>query len=147
AEPPSAVAAEFSRPPGSFRYAGCVLLTLLLLLADALPAQSRLEGSVLDGIGGSCPGRKVAIDPDLTRACRAFAAAVQARRAPISGPSASFFASLESYEPSPVAGIATVSPASRADRAAGELYPKTCRFDRIGVAAAEMKDGGAVVCA
>jgi len=119
-----------------------VLLAILLL-----PAQSRLEGSVLDGIAGSCPGRRVAIDPDLTRACRAFTAAVQGGRAPITGPSASFFASLESYEPSPVAGIATVSPASRADRAAGELYPKTCRFDRIGVAAAEMKDGGAVVCA
>ena len=124
-----------------------MLLALLLLLADALPAQSRLERSVLDGIGGSCPGRRVAIDPDLTRACRAFTAAVQAGRAPITGPAASFFASLESYEPSPVAGIATVSPASRADRAAGELYPKTCRFDRIGVAAAEMKDGAAVVCA
>src|SRR5204863_17593 len=143
---PSA-AAEFFRPPGRFRYAGAVLLAILLLLADALPAQSRLEGSVLDGIAGSCPGRRVAIDPDLTRACRAFTAAVQGGRAPITGPSASFFASLESYEPSPVAGIATVSPASRADRAAGELYPKTCRFDRIGVAAAEMKDGGAVVCA
>jgi uncharacterized protein YkwD len=124
-----------------------VLLALLLLLADALPAQSRLEAAVLDGIAGSCPGRKVAIDPDLTRACRAFTAAVRAGRGPITGPAASFFASLESYEPSPVAGIATVSPASRADRAAGELYPKTCRFDRIGVGAAEMKEGGAVVCA
>src|SRR5438128_12604449 len=143
---PSA-AAEFFRPPGRFRYAGAVLLAILLLLADALPAQSRLEGSVLDGIAGSCPGRRVAIDPDLTRACRAFTAAVQGGRAPITGPSASFFASLESYEPSPVAGIATVSPSSRADRAAGELYPKTCRFDRIGVAAAELRDGSAVVCA
>ena len=124
-----------------------MLLALLLLLAEALPAQSRLEASVLDGIAGSCPGRSVAIDADLTRACRAFAAAVQAGRAPVSGPAASFFASLESYEPSPVAGIATVSPSSRADRAAGELYPKTCRFNRIGVAAAELRDGSAVVCA
>jgi uncharacterized protein YkwD len=145
--PSAAAGAEFSRPPRAFRYAGRVLLALLVLLADALPAQARLEASVLDGIAGSCPGRKVAIDPDLTRACRAFAAAVHAGRAPITGPAASFFASLESYEPAPVAGIATVSPSSRADRAAGELYPKTCRFDRIGVAAAELKEGGAVVCA
>src|SRR5207245_10206843 len=98
-------------------------------------------------LAASRPRRTVGIGAELTRACRAFAAAVQAGRAPVSGPAASFFASLESYEPSPVAGIATVSPSSRADRAAGELYPKTCRFDRIGVAAAEMNDRGAVVCA
>src|SRR3989442_15573536 len=44
------------------------------------------------------PWTERAIDADLTRACRAFAAAVQAGRAPVSGPAASFFASLESYE-------------------------------------------------
>ena len=138
---------EFSRAPASFRYAGNVLLALLLLLADALPAHSRIEASVLEGISGSCPGRRVAIDPDLTRACRAYTAAVQDRRAPVSGPAASFYASLESYEPSPSAGIATVSPASRADRAASELFPKSCRFNRIGVAASQLPDGSAVVCA
>ena len=68
---------KFSRAPATFRYAGNVLLALLLLFADALPAQSRIEASVLEGIAGSCPGRKVAIDPDLTRACRAYTAAVQ----------------------------------------------------------------------
>ena len=124
-----------------------MLLALLVLLAGALPAQARLEAAALDGIAGSCPGRKVAIDPDLTRACRAYAAAVRAGKAPVSGPAASFFASLESYEPAPVAGIATVTPASRADRAAGELFPKSCRFNRIGVAAAEVPGGGALVCA
>jgi uncharacterized protein YkwD len=124
-----------------------VLLALLLLLAEALPAQSQIEAAALDGIAGSCPRRKVALDPDLTRACRAYAQAVRDRRAPVSGPAASFFASLESYEPSPIAGIATVSPASQADRAASDLFPKSCRFNRIGVAAAELPDGGAVVCA
>src|SRR5207237_7754725 len=119
----------------------------LVLLAEVVRAQFEPEGAVLGGSAWACPGRSLAMEADLTRACRACAAAVQAGRAPVSGPAASFFASLESYEPSPVAGIATVSPASRADRAAGELYPKTCRVDRIGVAAAEMKDGGAVVCA
>jgi uncharacterized protein YkwD len=124
-----------------------VVLALLLLLADALPAQSRLEASVLEGVQGSCPGRTVTVDPDLTRACQAFVAAVRGGRAPVTGPAASFYASLESYEPSPVAGIATVSPASQADRAAGELFPKSCRFNRIGVATAELRDGEAVVCA
>ncbi len=124
-----------------------MLLALLLLLADALPGQSRLEAAALDGIAGSCPGRKVSIDRDLTRACQAYTAAVKAGMAPVSGPAVAFYASLESYEPAPVAGIATVTPASRADRAAGELFPKSCRFDRIGVAAAEVGGSGALVCA
>src|SRR5207237_3577901 len=119
----------------------------LVLLAEVVRAQFEPEGAVLGGSAWACPGRSLAMDADLTRACRAFAAAVQAGRAPVSGPAASFFASLESYEPSPVAGIATVSPSSRADRAAGELYPKTCRFNRIGVAAAGLRGGSAVVCA
>jgi uncharacterized protein YkwD len=122
-------------------------LAVLVLLADAVPPQSRLEAAAVEGIAGSCPGREVSIDPDLTRACRDYAAAVKAGVAPVSGPAASFYASLESYEPSPVVGIATVSPASRADRAAGDLFPKSCRFNRIGVAAAEVPTGGAVVCA
>jgi uncharacterized protein YkwD len=138
---------KFSRAGLRFRYAPSVLLALLLLLADALPAQPQLEASALEGIAGSCPGTKASIDADLTRACRAFTAAVRAGRAPVSGPAASFYASLESYEPSPTAGIARVSPASRADRAASELFPKSCRFNRMGVAAAGLADGGAVVCA
>ncbi len=123
------------------------MLLALLLLADALPAQVQLETSALEGIAGSCPGTKVVIDADLTRACKAFTAAAHAGRAQVSGPAASFYASLESYEPSPTAGIATVSPASRADRAVSELFPKSCRFNRVGVAAARLSDGGAVVCA
>ena len=122
-------------------------LALLLVLAEALPAQSQIEAAVMEGIAGSCPEGKVAIDADLTRACRAFTAAVRDGRAPVSGPAASFFASLESYEPSPMAGVATVSPASSADRAASELFPKSCRFNRVGVAAAGLPDGEAVVCA
>lgn len=129
------------------RYAVTVLLALLLLLAEALPAQSRIEATALEAIAASCSGRKVAIDGDLSRACQAYVAAVRDRQAPVGGPAASFFASLESYEPSPTAGVATVSPASSADRAASELFPKSCRFNRIGVAAAELPGGGAVVCA
>jgi uncharacterized protein YkwD len=124
-----------------------VIVAIAIVLAQAIPGQARLEGAVLDGIGGSCPGHQVALDPDLTRACRAYTAAVKAGLAKVSGPAASFYASLESYEPAPVVGIATVSPASRADRAAGELFPKSCRFNRIGVAAEEIPGGGAIVCA
>ena len=124
-----------------------MLLALLLLLAEALPAQSRIEATALEAIAASCPRRKVSVDPDLTRACRAYVAAVRDRRAPVGGPAASFFASLESYEPSPAAGVATVNPASSADRAASELFPKSCRFNRVGVAAAELAGSGAVVCA
>jgi len=123
------------------------VLLALLLLADALPAQPQLERSAVEGIAGSCPGTQVVIDADLTRACKAFTAGAQSGRAQVSGPAAAFYASLESYEPSPTAGIATVSQASRADRAVSELFPKSCRFNRVGVAAARMSDGGAVVCA
>ncbi len=124
-----------------------LFVAALVLFAQVVPAQSRLEAAAIDGIAGSCPGRKVAIDPDLTRACRAYTAAVKAGTAPVSGHAASFYASLESYEPAPVAGIATVSSAPLADRAAGELFPRSCRFDRIGVGAAETEGSGAVVCA
>lgn len=123
------------------------MIAALLLLADVVPAQSRLEAAAIEGIAGSCPGHKVSIDADLTRACRAYTGAVKAGVAPVSGHAAAFYASLESYEPSPVVGIATVSPASRADRAAGDLFPKSCRFNRIGVAAADVPGAGAVVCA
>ena len=124
-----------------------MLLALLLLLAEALPAQSQIETTALEAIAASCPGARVLVDPDLTRACRAYTAAVREGRAPVGGPAASFFASLESYEPSPIAGVATVRPASNADRAAAELFPRSCRFNRLGVAAAGLSEGGAVVCA
>jgi len=34
----------------------------LILVAEAVPVQSRLEAAAMEGIAGSCPGRKVAID-------------------------------------------------------------------------------------
>ena len=124
-----------------------MLLALFLLLTDALPVQPQLEAALLDAIAGSCPRHKVALDRDLTRACQAYASAAAAGRAPVSGTAVSFYASLESAEPAPVAGVARVSPASHADRAAGELFPRSCRFNRAGLAAALLPGGGAVVCA
>lgn len=124
-----------------------MLLALFLLLTDALPVQPQLEAALLDAIGGSCPGQKVSLDRDLTRACQSYAGAAAAGRAPISGTAVSFYASLESSEPAPVAGVARVSPASHADRAASELFPRSCRFNRAGMGAALLPGGGAVVCA
>src|SRR5205085_5217951 len=126
-----------------FRLRSSGMLVALLVAQAALPPQARLESAALDAVAGSCPGHKPRLDEDLTRACRDFAAAVRAGRSPVSGSAASFFASLESSEPAPVAGVATVTPLSTADRAVGELFPKTCRFNRIGVAAAALKSGEA----
>jgi uncharacterized protein YkwD len=43
--------------------------------------------------------------------------------------------------------VATVEPASQADRAVGELFPRSCRLNRVGAAAASLPGKGAVVCA
>ena len=124
-----------------------MLLALLLVAAQALPSPARLEGSMLEAVTSLCGTRKVTVARDLSRACRAYVAAAGAGRASVSGPAVAFFASLESAEPAPVAAVATVHPPSQADRAVGELFPRSCRFNRIGVAAAVLPSGGAVVCA
>lgn len=124
-----------------------MLLALLLVAAEALPPQARLESSVLEAVTSLCGARKVTVARDLTRACQGYAAAAAAGRITVSGPAVAFFASLESAEPAPVAAVATVHPPSQADRAVGELFPKSCRFNRIGVAAAVLPSEGAVVCA
>ncbi len=119
----------------------------LLLSAAGLPTQSQLEAAAQEALAGSCPQRQVAFDPDLTSAAHAFVQAASAGLSEATGSALSFYSSLESSEPSPVAGVATVSPPSQADRAAGELFPKACRFNRIGVAAAVLPTGEAVVAA
>ncbi len=121
---------------------------LALLLATAeLPSQAQLEAAVQEAIAGSCPRRSVAFDRDLTAAARAFSTAAKVGLTDVTGSALSFYASLESSEPAPIAGVATVSPPSQADRAVGELFPKACRFNRIGVAAAVLASGEAVVAA
>jgi len=125
-----------------------MLLALLVLLADALPPQEQLEAALREALAVSCPGHEVTFDADLTRGCRAFAEAARTGKSQVSGSVASFYASLESSEPAPIAGVATVDPASRADRAVGDLFSHSCRLNHIGVAAAELPGGhGAVVCA
>ena len=124
-----------------------MLLALFLLLTDALPVQPQLEAALLEAVAGSCPGHKVAIDRDLTRACQSYTAAVAAGKAPISGTAVSFYAALESSEPAPVAGVARVSSAARVDRAVSALFPRSCRFNRAGVFAAQLDGGEGVVCA
>jgi uncharacterized protein YkwD len=127
------------------------LLPLALAAALALPAraglpgQRALEAALREAVAGSCPTLTFAVDADLTRAAQAFVAAAQAGRAPLTGSSLGFYAALESYEPSPVSGIAKVSPPSRADRAVGDLFGRECRFNRAGVAAAVLPGDEAVV--
>jgi uncharacterized protein YkwD len=124
-----------------------MLLALFFLLTDALPLQPRLEAALLEAVAASCPGHKVSIDRDLTRACANFTAAVGSGKAPSTGSAISFYASLESSEPAPVAGVGRVTPASRAERALSELFPRSCRFNRAGVAATLDPQGVAIVCA
>src|SRR5215472_6775755 len=109
------------------------MLLALLLVAQVAPPQARLEAAALEAIAGSCPGKKVQIDRDLTRACGEFVAAARDGAAPVSGSAVSFYASLESMEPAPNGGLARVSSLSDADRAVGDLLPKTCRFNRVAV--------------
>jgi uncharacterized protein YkwD len=124
-----------------------MLLALFLLLADSLSTQQQLEAGLREALLGSCPSQKISLDADLTRACRSFVDAARTGKTALSGSAASFYASIESSEPAPVAGVATVDVASRADRAVGELFPRSCHLNRIGVAAAELPGRGAVVCA
>lgn len=122
-------------------------MLLALLLTAALPSQNRLESALLDSIHSACPGQNVALDPDLTRACTAWVAAVRSGKAQPTGSALSFYASLESAEPAPLAGFGRVRPASRAESAVAQLFPGTCHFNRAGVAAVLVADDEAVVCA
>ena len=122
-----------------------VAAALSLPAHAALPGQRALEAALRDAVAGSCPSLTFAVDPDLTRAAQAFVAAAQAGRAPVSGGALGFYAALESCEPSPVSGIAKVSPPSRADRADGDLFGRECRFNRAGVAAAALPGNEALV--
>ena len=111
---------------------------------ERLPPQAELERALAESVAASCPKTRYQLDPALTRAAAAFARAVGSGGAAASGASLGFFASLESAEPAPVAGVAIIEPASQADRAVGDLYSRSCRFNRAGVAAGHHK-GGAVV--
>jgi len=123
-----------------------MLFLLALLAAEALPSQVQMESALREAVSAACPKSHVALDPDLTRACQSYVSAVADGRASVSGNAVSFFASLESYEPAPMAGVATVSPPSNADRAIAQLIPPACHFNRAGIAAATDASGQAVAC-
>ena len=130
-----------------FNFAALLLVASALQTStdeDALPSQPALERALHDSVRGSCPSLKYQIDPALAKAAQGFASAVEAGKAPPSGAALGFYASIESAEPAPVAGVATIEPASQADRAVGDLYSRACRFNRAGVAAGRYK-GGAIV--
>src|SRR5947209_1592086 len=118
---------------------------IALFLAAAVPAGHALEHALREAVAVSCPGKRIEIDPDLTRAARSFIAAVQQKRAPLVASALSFYAGIESAAPASVGAIATISPPSLADRAVGDLVPRICGFDRAAVAAGEIGGGRAVV--
>ncbi|MFL5457038.1 MAG: CAP domain-containing protein [Myxococcales bacterium] len=120
-------------------------MLLALLVCAAIPQQRALEDALREAAAASCKGRRVEVDPDLSRAARAFVSAVQEERAPLVASALSFYAGLESTAPASVGSVATISPPSLADRAVGDLVPKTCAFDRAGIAAGEIPGGRAVV--
>jgi uncharacterized protein YkwD len=123
-----------------------MIILIALLGASALPAQTQLEAAFRESAAASCPRSRFAFDPDLTRACRSYVQAVATGRAQLSGGAVLTFASIESYEPSPVPSVVAVSPPSSADRAVAQLVPQACRFNRAGIAAAVDPDGRAVIC-
>src|SRR5438552_3441125 len=96
--------------------AAALLSTLLSIsrgaLAEAapLPAQATLEAALAEAVRASCPEVRFPIDAALTRAAQQFAAAVEEGRASPSGGALGFYASLESAEPAPIAGVATIQP-------------------------------------
>jgi hypothetical protein len=108
-----------------------------------LPSRARMEAALAEVVSASCPGRfatpdrkpEQLIDPTLERAAHAYLAAVQDGRAAPKAEALEFFASLEGADAWPACAIATVSPAAQADRAVGDLVPKDCAFDALGVAA------------
>jgi uncharacterized protein YkwD len=120
-------------------------MLIAILVCAAVPQQRALDAALREAVAASCQGKQVELDPDLTRAARAFVAAVGENRAPLAASALSFYAGLESAAPASVGGVATISPPSRADRAVGDLVPKTCSFERAGVAASEISGGRALV--
>jgi uncharacterized protein YkwD len=110
---------------------------------EALPPQQALERALEESVRASCPKLRYRIDPGLTAAARQFADAVEQGRAAPTDSALMFFASLETVEPVPLAGVATVET-GWADRAVGDLYSRSCRFDRVGMAAARYRDRAVV---
>ena len=119
-------------------------IALALLFAAPVP-QAKLDAALREAHAASCPGRPLAIDPDLSRAAKRYVEAVRAQAVSADGTALPFFASLESVDPSPASGIATVDNGPQADRGAGDLLPHSCRYTHAGVAAAETRDGHGIV--
>jgi uncharacterized protein YkwD len=139
------------RRPGSV-YLACVTLPagplLALLLGTAqpsVPAQGALEAALREAVAASCPGAKIALDADLTRAAQRYGQAVREGRAQPGGADLAFFAGLETADPAPFAGVAVVEPPAEADRAVQDLFPRSCRFTHAGVAATALPGNRAVV--
>ncbi len=124
--------------------ATCASAALGQTTDGAVPSQAALESALAEATRAACPSARYAIDASLSLAAAAFARAVEEGRAAPSNAALLFYASLESAEPRPTAGVATAEPASLADRAVPDLLPRACHFDRAGVAAGRYGKGAVV---
>lgn len=112
---------------------------------EGLSPPAALERALREAAEASCPGLTLVFDKDLARAARAYAGAVRAGRVEVTGQALAFIASLETFDPAPIAGIATTNAPAQADRAVGDIFPKSCQFDHVGVAGVRLSDQRAVV--
>jgi uncharacterized protein YkwD len=124
-----------------------LLLTLLAAQVAAAPItpQARLEAALLEAVQASCPQAHPRFDPALGAATRAFVQAVSAGKAEGTGEALNFYASLAAIDPSPYCGVGSIDQPKQADRAVGDLFPRSCRFEHLGVAAAVV--GGKAIVA
>lgn len=109
------------------------------------PPPEALGRALLEAVAASCPGARVSLDADLTRAAQRFGQAVRAGRARADGEDLAFFAGVDAPDPAPFAGVAVVDKPAEAARALADLFPSTCSFDRAGAGAVALADGSAVV--
>jgi uncharacterized protein YkwD len=115
--------------------------------AEAGPAtpQRKLEAALLEAARASCPKNTIRLDSDLTRAARRYIEDGKMASGAPDGSGLAFYASLESIDPAPTGGVATVDNPLQADRAVGDLLPRSCHYNVAGVASGRTASGHGVV--
>ena len=96
--------------------------------------QRKLESALLESARASCPKNTIRLDPDLSRAARRYTEDAKMTSGAPESSGLAFYASLESVDPAPTGGVATVDNPLQADRAVGDLLPKSCHYNVAGVA-------------
>ena len=107
--------------------------------------QRKLESALLESARASCPKNTIRLDPDLSRAARRYTEDAKMTSGAPESSGLAFYASLESVDPAPTGGVATVDNPLQADRAVGDLLPKSCHYNVAGVASGRTASGHGVV--